>query len=172
MEAPTIRQSFISLVQEKTKLSDNECKDMEIGVYNWCIEEAGKHKIIRNWKNPRFMRMYLEKARSVISNVDKNSYIGNQKLVTRLHEHEFAPHDIASMKPENLFPERWNAVIELHMKKTKNAYENKNVATTEMFKCGKCKKRECTYYEMFSRSCDEPAVIHIRCLNCGHSWRM
>jgi transcription elongation factor S-II len=34
----------------------------------------------------------------------------------------------------------------------------KQEAETDQFKCGKCGKRQCTYYQMQTRSADEPMV--------------
>ena len=168
----TIRDKVCSLIKQKTSLDDLYVKDFEIGIYNWCIKQADEHRIAKNWQNPKFKTLYLEKTRSILSNIDKDSYIGNECLLKRLEEKEFLPHDIPFMKPDNVFPNRWKESIEAYLKRFENAYENKAVAMTDMFKCGKCKKKECTYYEMFSRSADEPAVIHIRCINCGNSWKI
>lgn len=165
------RQKIIDLIVTKTGLDESWCKDMEIGIYNWCIKECGEKRIARNWNNPRFKKVYVEKARSVISNIDKESYVHNQKLIERLKEKEFLPHDIAFMKSENIFPDIWTNSVNALMKKYENAYENKSVAITEMFKCGRCKKRECTFYELQVRSGDEGTTIFIRCINCGNSWR-
>ena len=167
-----VREKLLKLIKQKTSLDDVSAKDFEIGIYNWCIKHADEHKITKSWQNTKFSMLYLEKARSSLSNIDSASYIANDRLSKRLEEKEFLPHDIPFMKPENVFPERWKNTIEAYLKKYENAYENKAVAMTDMFMCGKCKKRECTYYEMFSRSADEPAVIHIRCINCGNSWKI
>ena len=47
-------------------------------------------------------------------------------------------------------------------------------AKTDLFKCGKCKQRKCSYYEMQIRSADESATIFITCLNpaCKNKWRI
>ena len=172
MATASPRVKVTELIKNKIKLDDIAAKDLEIGIYNWCIEYAETNKISKNWANRKFTRIYLEKSRSVLSNLDESSYLQNERLKTRLTEKEFLPHDVPFMKPENLFPERWKDTVESYLKKYENAYENKLVPMTDMFKCGKCKKRECTYYEIFSRSGDEPSVIHIRCINCGNSWKM
>lgn len=160
-----------NLIKTKLNLSELEHEDLEKGIYNWCIDYANDHKIIRNWSNPIFHRLYLEKVRHIVSNIDNECYIKNPKLFERLREKEFAPHEIAYMKPENLYPNMWKDTIEKHLKKFEYAYENKKVATTDQFRCGKCKKRECTFYLMQTRSSDEPETIFIRCVNCGHQWR-
>lgn len=166
------RIKVVSLIEEKTSIGEINAKDFEIGIYNWCIEYADAHKIMKNWNNTKFSMLYLEKARSTISNIDKTSYIKNDRLLVRLNEKEFNPHDIAFMKPQNTFPEQWINVLDKYIKKYEHAYENKVVAMTDMYRCGKCKKRECTWYEMQTRSADESSSLFIRCVNCGNSWRI
>eukprot|EP01060_Flectonema_neradi_P009976 TRINITY_DN17122_c0_g1_i1.p1 TRINITY_DN17122_c0_g1~~TRINITY_DN17122_c0_g1_i1.p1 ORF type:complete len:515 (+),score=49.39 TRINITY_DN17122_c0_g1_i1:108-1652(+) len=41
---------------------------------------------------------------------------------------------------------------------------------TSMYLCTRCKKRRCTYYELQTRSGDEPMTQFISCLNCGKKW--
>lgn len=166
------REAVLKLIKEKTALDDTMAKDMEVGVYNWTIEYSNEHKVIKNWKNPRFYKLYAEKARSVISNIDKESYLQNDRLSQRLGEKEFAPHDIAFMKPENTFPEMWKDTVDAYLKKYENAYERKDVAVSSLFRCGKCKKKECTYYSMQTRSADEGETVFVSCLACGNRWKM
>lgn len=45
------------------------------------------------------------------------------------------------------------------------------VATTDMFRCGKCKQRKCTYYQMQTRSADEPMTTFVRCTVCSNRWK-
>ena len=165
------RDKVCFLMQKKTNFDEVICKDIEIGIYNWTIDYSIQHDIVKSWKNPKFLKAYIEKARSVLSNLDKNSYIRNQNLIKRIEEHEFLPHELPYMKPEHVFPDRWRQTIESLMKKYENAYENKPQAMTNMFTCGKCKKKECTFYELQTRSGDEASTIFIRCINCGNSWR-
>lgn len=166
------REKIIDLVIKKTSLEEIWAKDFEIGIYNWCINYADKHKVVKSWSNQKFLNLYIEKARSNISNIDKNSYIENERLLKRLNEKEFLPHDIAFMKPQNIFPERWTDILDLYLKRYENAYENRVVAMTDMYRCGKCKKNETVYHEIQSRSADESATIHIRCINCGNGWKI
>ena len=43
--------------------------------------------------------------------------------------------------------------------------------TTTMFKCSRCNKRNCSYFELQTRSADEPMTIFITCLDCGKKWK-
>ena len=173
MEQENPREVIHRMIKSKVPdLDDTQVKDMEIGVYNWTIEYSDEHKIIKNWKNPRFYKVYVEKARSIVSNIDNTSYLDNKRLITRLSEKEFAPHEIPFMKPENMFPERWKQTVDAYMKKYENAYERKDVVVSSLFRCGKCKKKQCTYFEAQTRSADEGATVFVSCLNCGNKWKM
>ncbi|OZJ06082.1 hypothetical protein BZG36_01117 [Bifiguratus adelaidae] len=44
-------------------------------------------------------------------------------------------------------------------------------AETDMFRCGKCKSRKCTYYQMQTRSADEPMTTFVTCTNCENRWK-
>ena len=39
----------------------------------------------------------------------------------------------------------------------------KRLATTDQFQCGKCKKRQTSYYQMQTRSADEPMTTFVIC---------
>ncbi|KAI0236699.1 transcription elongation factor TFIIS [Massospora cicadina] len=45
-------------------------------------------------------------------------------------------------------------------------------AETDMFKCGKCKQRKCTYFQKQTRSADEPMTTFVTCVNCDHHWKV
>jgi transcription elongation factor S-II len=166
------RNRVIETIQQSAPLDELHARDMEIGIYNWSIGFADKYKIPRTWKDRRFLEIYKNKARSVIANIDPSSYIQNNSLLNRLQKNEFKPHDVAFMRPEEMFPDKWNHLLDARLRKEEHIINSRQVAKTDMFRCGKCKKNECSYYELQVRSADEPTTIFITCLNCGNKWRM
>ncbi|KAI5705441.1 hypothetical protein M8J76_001237 [Diaphorina citri] len=42
---------------------------------------------------------------------------------------------------------------------------------TDLLKCGKCKKRNCTYNQIQTRSADEPMTTFVLCNECGNRWK-
>ncbi|KAF8093038.1 hypothetical protein N665_0392s0013 [Sinapis alba] len=44
-------------------------------------------------------------------------------------------------------------------------------ASTDQFKCGRCGQRKCTYYQMQTRSADEPMTTYVTCVNCDNHWK-
>ena len=39
------------------------------------------------------------------------------------------------------------------------------------FTCNKCKSNKTTYYQLQTRSADEPMTTYVSCLNCGKRWK-
>ena len=53
----------------------------------------------------------------------------------------------------------------------KSKYEINLEAATEEFTCYRCGKNKCTYYELQTRSADEPMTTFVNCLDCGNRWK-
>ena len=75
------------------------------------------------------------------------------------------------MTHQEMDPSRWQLLIEKKMKRDSSKFDKKVQASTDMFTCRKCKSKKCTYYELQTRSADEPATIFVTCLDCGKNWR-
>ena len=169
----SLRESAKRLIATRLgeKLTEDERTDLERGIYNHAIEEATRRNVRKVWENPEFQALYDIGTKRTISNLDAKSYISNNRLYDRLREGEFKPHDIPYMSYSELFPEKWGQMIELGIKREAKMLEVDKSMATDMFRCTRCGKRQCTYYEMQTRSADEPMTQFIRCLNCGKQWR-
>ncbi|PWZ21523.1 Transcription elongation factor TFIIS [Zea mays] len=44
-------------------------------------------------------------------------------------------------------------------------------ATTDQFKCARCGQRKTTYYQLQTRSADEPMTTFVTCVNCNNHWK-
>lgn len=151
-------------------MNEGISEDVERGIFNWTLDFCGQRGVIKNWDHSRFRSVYLAKARAILANIEPTAYVGNTRLCTRLTEKEFLPHEMAYMKPENVYPEVWKEVLDIKL--MREQFSEKPEAMTDQFRCGRCKKRECVYQELQLRSSDEPMSLFITCLNCGHRWRM
>lgn len=173
MSKTEIREKFIELTKSNKNihLKMIEIKDLEIGIFNWCIDFANKKQVTKNWDNEQFKQIYINKCVSILSNLDKTTYLKNNSLNNRIKNKEFLPHNVPYLSLYEIYPDKWSNIIGDIHKKEEAAKNNKNISTTDQFKCGKCKKRECTYYELQIRSADESATLFITCLNCGAHWK-
>jgi DNA-directed RNA polymerase subunit M/transcription elongation factor TFIIS len=172
----------------KIKLGEvlNNFKDgsnLEIGIYNYTLTKANEKNIIKKWNNIYFVRIYLDKFKTLYINLKTNSI---KQLIT---EKKIKPHELAFLSHQEMLPEKWGALIEDIKIKTENKYTPKVEASTNNFKCLKCldiesrtaklEKRElnqnffrkCTYYQLQTRSADEPMTTFVTCLNCNARWK-
>ena len=167
-----VRDDFIDILIKKLKLPELYTKDLEIGVFNATIDYANNYGIQLSWKNQMLVETYVNIARSIYSNIKKDSYVGNKDLYQRMvKKKEFTPHMLPYMQYQNIFPERWKDIVEKNQRRFKAAYEIKLVAMSDMITCMRCKSKKVSYYELQTRSGDEASTLFMNCLICGKKWK-
>lgn len=139
--------------------------NLEKGVFNYALHEAGRKKIVKKWENPQFVTIYIDRLRSVYMNLK------NETLLLQVQSGEIDSKMVGSMTHQDFNPEKWRLMIEKKMKRDASKYNDNIQASTNMYTCRKCKSTRCTHYEMQTRSADEPATIFVTCLDCGKHWR-
>lgn len=163
---------MVQKISSLTGLGVKDARNLERGVFNWTINFCEEKNIVLNWQNEKFKIVYVDKSRSVVCNLNQNSYLNNDRLLVRMQESEFGPYDLPFMARENVFPERWSKYIDGKIKRDSLVLNEKPQAMTNEFRCGKCHKRECVYIERQTRSGDEATSLFICCLGCGHRWKI
>ena len=149
----------------------NKSRNIERSIYNYSIKKANENYIVKKWDNKKFKSIYFNKVRAVYTNLKSNSYVNNKSFLDRVIKNEIKTKDIANLKNHEVFPEYWKEKIDIKMKRDQMLFEMKPESMTDAFLCKKCKKRECSYYEVQTRSADEPMTVFVSCLNCKTRWR-
>jgi len=144
-----------------TKIAVN----LEKAIFNYAIKEATQKKIIKKWENPYFKQLYLDRLRTIINNLK------NPDILHQIQTAEIKPEILAFMTHQEMNPQRWTQLIQNKMKRDASKFDMNIEASTDMFTCKKCKSKKCTYYELQTRSADEPATIFVTCLDCGKHWK-
>jgi transcription elongation factor S-II len=144
---------------------DKMATNLEKGVFNYAIKEANSHKIVKKWENPPFVQLYTDRMRSVYINLK------NSDLLKQIHDGEIAPQTVAFMTHQEFNPSHWKVLIDQKIKRDASKFTTNIEASTDMFTCKRCKSKRCTYYELQTRSADEPATIFVTCLDCGKHWK-
>lgn len=155
-------REFLNKILTNEKKSSN----LEKGIYNWSIKKAKQNRVVCKWNHPYFVDIYTHHFRSIYFNLKNNETILNQ-----LNSGKIKSKDLAFMTPQELKPELWKELIDAKTKRDKNEFEGEIEAATDEFKCFKCGKRKCTYYQLQLRSADEPMTTFVTCLNCGNRWK-
>jgi DNA-directed RNA polymerase subunit M/transcription elongation factor TFIIS len=139
--------------------------NLEKGVFNYSLKEATSKKLIKKWENPAFVQVYLDRLRTIYINLKNND------ILTMLKNKELLPQTFAMMTHQEMNPAHWRTLIDQKIKRDANKFTTNIQASTDMFTCKKCKSKRCTYYELQTRSADEPATIFVTCLDCGKNWK-
>nr|XP_043890838.1 transcription elongation factor A protein 3 isoform X10 [Solea senegalensis] len=113
---------------------------------------------------------YKNRVRSRISNLKdpknpglrKNVLAGNIDLsrIAAMSAEEMASDELKQLRNALTL----EAIREHQMAKTGGT-------STDLLQCGKCKKRNCTYNQVQTRSADEPMTTFVLCNECGNRWK-
>jgi DNA-directed RNA polymerase subunit M/transcription elongation factor TFIIS len=163
---------FIFL-SDAANLTKDQINEFENEIYQATLEDAKKKHIFAHWDNKLFEEIYIQRQRKLFSNLHPSSPVGNKGLLERLKHKGIPLNTLARMSDIDLYPENWERLRELQDIREQKWLEGNTSRKTDLFKCGRCHGRECTYYELQTRSADEPMTIFITCLNkdCGKKWR-
>ena len=163
--------------------SENKAINCEKQIYNWTVIKTAEVKAQFGEKKPKgkptfmfspdepswdsrhFRSRYKHKLLEVVNNLKRNPDI--IKTVKAK--------DIPMLDPIQIWPEgpMANAAFKIKQKElTIEAIKAKMDEEYEgMFKCRKCKSKKTTYYQMQTRSADEPMTTYVTCMECGLKWK-
>lgn len=161
-------QEFRSNIRKELFKIFNEeriCENVERGVYNYCIQQASKRNIVKKWDNVYFCHIYIDRLRSVFINLK------DDKLVESILTKKMKAHEIGFITHQEMQPEKWQKFIEAKKLRDKNLYSPKVDGNTDNFTCRKCKSKNCSYYQLQTRSADEPMTTFVTCIDCGNRWK-
>ena len=149
--------------------NDKHSTNLERGIYNYSIKESKNRKVVKKWDNPYFVQIYVDRMRSVYMNLSNPSV--SAMILEQLTLGTLKPENIAFMTHQEICPEKWDPLIQAKIKRDKNKYETTIEAATDSFKCRKCHSNKCTYYQLQTRSADEPMTTFVTCIDCGNRWK-
>jgi DNA-directed RNA polymerase subunit M/transcription elongation factor TFIIS len=165
-------------------------KNAEISILNWTRERVKARGSDPSWDNKRYRQIYKQKVVHIAAELDRAPMVATDlkvdgervkvelqvmpQLVRRLQTKQLDAKRLAWYDADVLWPDGpygrmalARQARDLQMEKAKAKEEN----YSGLFKCGKCKSLKTTYYQMQTRSADEPMTSYITCTNCGHKWK-
>ena len=151
----------LNVIIKNEKISIN----VEKSVFNSSLDQAKTQKVIKKWDNKYFVDIYVLILKKVFINLK------NEDTLNRLRSKKIRGSDFGGMTHIEMCPEIWEDLIEKKKKRDENKFNGNITATTDNFTCYKCKSQKCSYYQLQTRSADEPMTTYVDCLNCGNRWK-
>ena len=163
----------LNIIQKLKNILNDESKSKKIerSIYNFAIKEANKKSVIKKWDNVKFCSIYIDRFRSLYFNLKNDSYVSNKGFIKKIRKHNIKSSKLANYTHRDMNPMLWKELIDKKIKRDENYFKGGMKASTDEFKCFKCFKRNCTYYQLQTRSADEPMTTFVTCLDCGNRWR-
>lgn len=132
---------------------------LEAGIFEFTLVYC----TIKNYMTKLLPSVYNDKVLDLLANLDDNNSVANKTLKYSILNGNIDPQTVPFLKPQDLHPERWETIIK---KQNLREEKKKNIATTDLYQCWKCKGRRCKMLELQTRSADESMTKFITCLDC------
>lgn len=167
-----LRLKVIEELQKTIKKAKFKLNPAEIerNIYNYTISKCNQELIYCHWEDKLFSTVYLDKVKSLLSNLG-NFEVKNTEISELIKKKKITSSNIVFLNYTDLFPTNWQSIIDEKIKQDELQKERIKHKTTDLFTCYKCKQNKCTYFELQTRSADEPITTFITCLNCGNKWK-
>ena len=161
----------LKTINKINELLHNEdiSKQIELSINKYSENESKKYNYTIDWSSKNFRRIYMTKCVSIYANLKQDSYIKNYDFKNKILNNEINIDYISFLKPPETNIKLWQTYL-AKKEATDTFLYTKKIETTDEYKCGMCKKRECTYYSLQTRSSDVPSTIFVECMNCGNKW--
>ncbi len=146
---------------DKTDEFMTDCIDLSVKIEHALFQNCGSSQ----------SQQYREKCRTIAFNIKaKNNPEFRFKVVSGV----FTPEQICQLSPLEIASKSMRAEID---KMRKQKFEESKVQAPQkiqsegLITCGRCKKKNVSYFEMQTRSADEPMTVFCECNNCGHKFK-
>jgi DNA-directed RNA polymerase subunit M/transcription elongation factor TFIIS len=145
--------------------TDTLCVNLEKSIFNHTVRNVDEP----SWENKWFSNMYKHKFLQIQYNMLKSPTL-KQKIINK----DLKTSDVVELKPQHLWPggPTDKTIEDRIIKDLRKAYLAKENQNQEgFFTCNRCKTKKTTYYQLQTRSADEPMTTFVSCLNCGKNWK-
>lgn len=147
---------------------DSIVRKIERDCFGRTIETCKKDGIDRLFTEKKFCERYSLECYRIASNLDVGVVL-HDYLLDKICKGDVNPDYITSLSNSELCPPANQAERDEIERRRAVVLERK---ISYMYTCSKCKKNETTYYKYQARSADEDETQSIKCIRCGHTWRI
>lgn len=139
-------------------------KTIEQGFYNYTKQYC--------FNNNNYITMasaiYRDIVRNFLYNCDQNHRTIKQ-IKKNISENNFNPYNLAFLRPDELDEDNWIKII---LRKNTTEEKFNNLPTITWRACRECKMTQYFFYQLQTRSADEPMTTFYICKQCGKTYKV
>ena len=143
-----------------------QTKQIENSILRYTISKCSSN--LYSHYNDQIILIYTEKLKTLLDNLDKNEIINNTYLLDCIKNGNIDLNNLAFSTPYEICPYKWKKIKERHDKKNKI---DKLKSYTDEFECFNCGENKTTFFQLQTRSGDEPMTTFIECAHCKNKWK-
>lgn len=111
--------------------------------------------------------IYKDSLQNILFNCEQD-HPTIQKIKKSINKKKYNPYNIAFLRPDELNKDNWMKII---LRRDTTEDKLNNLPTLEWKPCHVCKNVEYFYYQMQTRSADEPMTVFYICNKCKTTYR-
>lgn len=155
----TIRETFRTM-----GLSPECVLEIDAAMLSRSVQECVELGVDVGWGSPVFCNHFCGRGLHLYQNL-------TSAWLQKIQSSEISGSQFANLSPLEMCPEKWKEHVDTQIERDKHLYSSDNVASINLF-CSMCKKKtKCDYYQMQTRSADEPMTTFVTCLECDKRWK-
>jgi len=159
-----------NVVQSKLYQALGQCNVVGSGTDTSTVAISIETALFKKYGDAKH-KEYQAKFRSLFSNLKDPL---NEGLRSALFTGDLSVDTLIGMSHEELANptlQQERQKLKQYQQEARRGDRHMREATCTMFTCNKCTQNKTTYFQMQTRSADEPMTTFVTCCVCGHHWK-
>ncbi len=166
-----MRDYIRNALAKDLSLDEDTALNLEKSLFNKTVRQAKASPAIScTWNDRKFRHAYKQNWVCLKTSLYNPK---NSKLLDDIRDAEIDSKEVAHFSPEQMWPDGpWARAVRIVRERDAKRVGHQLPENYEgLFTCGKCKSKRTTYYQMQTRSADEPMTTFATCHNCDKRWK-
>jgi DNA-directed RNA polymerase subunit M/transcription elongation factor TFIIS len=153
------------VIENLNELIPSKSIEMELAILNFIVKYSKMNTIDIDWTNRVFWNTYRSKSISIYESLKLNDW------KDKINSNEIDSISFVELTAQEICPSKWKESFDKIIEREKKLYSKSTSASIFLF-CSRCKKKSnCDYYQLQTRSADEPMTTFVTCLECDKKWK-
>jgi len=141
----------------------DQVDDIEQGLYDYAEQYCRCH----NNTFGMAQGIYIDSMMNLLFNLEQDNRTMHQ-IVDKINKNKYNAYNLAFLEPSEMDEDKWSKII---LRKNTTEEKINNRATITWKSCKDCKSNKYFFYQLQTRSADEPMTTYYECRECGKTYK-